>query len=324
VDDRSAIGLLGARGLVGECLTSLLVKEGHEVIVFSRNSAECKNEKGVTWLQIDQHQYAKNFSQDLSQQHPQQYPQKPQKVPLQHPQQSKHPLHQSNISNWLCVAPIWILPDYFNMLEAYGVRRIIALSSTSRFTKDDSSDPEDQATAHRLADAEQRVEAWAQACGVEWVVLRPTLIYGYGRDKNIAEIIRVIRRFGFFPLFGKAQGLRQPIHAQDVAAACVAALRTKKVANRAYNISGAETLTYRDMVARIFHALKQPVRLFTVPLLVFRMAVAMLRCLPRYRKWTPAMAERMNRDLVFDHSDATRDFGFKPRSFILTEKDIST
>jgi hypothetical protein len=28
--------------------------------------------------------------------------------------------------------------------------------------------------------------------------------------------------------------------------------------------------------------------------------------------------------LVFDHSDATRDFGFKPRSFILTEKDIST
>jgi nucleoside-diphosphate-sugar epimerase len=324
VGDRSTIGLLGARSLVGECLTSLLVNEGHEVFAFSRNSTECKNEKGVTWLQIDQHQSAKNFSQDLSQQQSQQNSQKPQKIPLQHPQQSKHPLHQSNISNWLCVAPIWILPDYFNMLEAYGVRRIIALSSTSRFTKDDSSDPEDQATAHRLADAEQRVEAWAQACGVEWVVLRPTLIYGYGRDKNIAEIIRVIRRFGFFPLFGKAQGLRQPIHAQDVAAACVAALCTNKVANRAYNISGAETLTYREMVARIFHALKQPVRLLSIPLYMFRFALAMLRLLPRYRKWTPAMAERMNRDLVFDHSDATRDFGFKPRSFVLTEKDIST
>jgi nucleoside-diphosphate-sugar epimerase len=236
--------------------------------------------------------------------------------------QSKPSLPLSKMPNWVCVAPIWTLPDHFNMLESYGVRRIIALSSTSRFTKDDSSDPEDQATAHRLADAEQRVEAWAQSRGVEWVILRPTLIYGYGLDKNITEIVRVIRRFGFFPLFGKAQGLRQPIHAQDVAAACVAALGTRKVVNRTYNISGAETLTYREMVARIFYALKQPVRLLSIPLFMFRFALMMLRCLRRYRKWTPAMAERMNHDLVFDHSDATHDFGFKPRSFILTEKDI--
>jgi nucleoside-diphosphate-sugar epimerase len=323
VNNHYAVGLLGARGLVGESVSSLLVQAGHEVYAFSRNLDKRNVQDGVNWLPLvgidgsnSKHGSEAALGHTVS---AQQTLSSNSSLPKAHLNK-----HKETISNWLCVAPIWILSDHFKMLEAYGVRRIVALSSTSRFTKDDSSDPEDQATAHRLADAEQRVEAWAQACGVEWVVLRPTLIYGYGRDKNIAEIIRVIRRFGFFPLFGKAQGLRQPIHAQDVAAACVAALRTKKVANRAYNISGAETLTYRDMVARIFHALKQPVRLFTVPLLVFRMAVAMLRCLPRYRKWTPAMAERMNRDLVFDHSDATRDFGFKPRSFILTEKDIST
>ena len=96
------------------------------------------------------------------------------------------------------------------MLERYGACRVVALSSTSRFTKDDSSDPEEQAIALRLADAEARVQAWAASHGVEWVILRPTLIYGLGRDKNIAEIARFIRRFGFFPLFGKAKGLRQP------------------------------------------------------------------------------------------------------------------
>jgi nucleoside-diphosphate-sugar epimerase len=209
------------------------------------------------------------------------------------------------------------------MLESYGVRRIVALSSTSRFTKNDSNDLEDQATAQRLADAENRLQAWAEIRGVEWVILRPTLIYGYGRDKNITEIIKVIRRFGFFPLFGQAKGLRQPIHADDVAGACVAALNANAVANQAYNISGSETLSYRDMVVRIYKALKKPVRLFAVPLFVFRFAVAMLKLFPSYRKWTPAMAERMNRDLVFDHSDATRDFGFKPRAFVLTAKDVS-
>jgi nucleoside-diphosphate-sugar epimerase len=273
VDDRSAIGLLGARGLVGECLASLLVNEGHEVITFSRKSA--------------------------------------------HPQ-----LPQSKIPNWLCVAPIWVLPDYFNVLEAYGVRRVVALSSTSRFTKDDSTDLEEQAIATRLANAETLVQNWALSHKVEWVILRPTLIYGYGRDKNITEIASFIRRFGFFPLFGKAQGLRQPIHAQDVAGVCVAALSSPNAVNISYNLSGAETLTYRDMVTRIFNTLGRPLRLLPVPLFAFRFALAILRFVPRYRKWSSAMAERMNHDLVFDHSEATRDFGFEPRPFVLTEKDI--
>jgi nucleoside-diphosphate-sugar epimerase len=224
---------------------------------------------------------------------------------------------EGNIPGWICVAPIWVLPEHFALLEAQGVRRVVVLSSTSRFTKDDSPDLEEQAVAHRLAKAEARVRAWAENRGVEWVILRPTLIYGLGRDKNIAEIARFIRRFGFFPVFGKAEGLRQPIHAEDVAAACVAALQAPSAVNRAYNLSGGETLAYRDMVARVFAALACRPRLLPVPLPVFRLAVALMRCLPRYRHWSTAMAERMNRDLVFDHAEAARDLGFKPRAFML-------
>ncbi len=216
---------------------------------------------------------------------------------------------------WICIAPVWVLPEYFDRLEAQGVRRVVVLSSTSRFTKDDSSDSQEQAIASRLVDAEARVQTWAQSRGVEWVILRPTLIYGLGRDKNIAEIARFILRFGFFPLFGKANGLRQPVHAADVASACLAALQTPCAANRAYNISGGETLTYRDMVARVFSVLGRRPRLLTVPLWFFRLAITVLRRLPRYRQWSAAMAERMNRDLVFDHAEAVQDLGFKPRSF---------
>jgi nucleoside-diphosphate-sugar epimerase len=220
------------------------------------------------------------------------------------------------------VAPIWVLPDYFPLIEASGARRVVALSSTSRFTKVGSGDTAENAIAAKLIDAEARVQAWAEGRGIEWVVLRPTLIYGQGRDKNISEMARFIRRFGFFPLLGSAQGLRQPIHAEDVAAACVAALQTPGAANRAYNLSGGETLAYREMVARVFAALGRPARLVTVPLWAFRLAVAMLRRLPRYRHWSAAMAERMNRDLVFDHAEAARDFGFKPRGFALVAEDL--
>jgi nucleoside-diphosphate-sugar epimerase len=157
---------------------------------------------------------------------------------------------------------------------------------------------------------------------VEWVILRPTLIYGRGRDKNVCEIARFIRRFGFFPLFGPAQGLRQPVHAEDLAAACLAAADAPAAANRAYNLSGGETLRYRDMVGRIFVALNRRPRLLPVPLGAFRTMLAAMRLLPRYRHWSAAMAERMNRDLVFDHAEAVRDLRFAPRPFHPSAADI--
>jgi nucleoside-diphosphate-sugar epimerase len=181
-----------------------------------------------------------------------------------------------------------VLPDYFALIETSGARRVVVLSSTSRFTKVGSGDTAEQATAAKLIDGETRLHAWAESRGIEWVILRPTLIYGIGRDKNISEIARFIRRFGFFPVLGEAKGLRQPIHAEDVATACVSALQATDAANRAYNISGGQTLSYREMVIRVFDALGRRPRLLTVPLWAFRLAVTMLRRLPRYRQWQSA------------------------------------
>jgi nucleoside-diphosphate-sugar epimerase len=278
------VGVLGASSLVGGCLLPMLRDAGWRVVAFSRRAAE--SGLGVEWRQLPFTEVA------------------------------------AEISHWICVAPIWVLPDYFNLIETSGARRIVVLSSTSRFTKVGSGDTAEQATAAKLIDGEARVRAWAESRGIEWVILRPTLIYGLGRDKNISEIACFIRRFGFFPVLGEAKGLRQPIHAEDVAGACLAALQGSDVRSRSYNISGGETLTYREMVARIFTALGRRPRVLTVPLWAFRLAVTMLRRLPRYRQWSAAMAERMNRDLVFDHTDAARDLGFKPRGFALAAEDL--
>jgi nucleoside-diphosphate-sugar epimerase len=284
------VGILGASSLVGHCVLRFLVSKKLPVTAFSRSVVEHES-AGVSWRRIE--------SKALLRAQPNQ------------------------IEIWLSVAPVWVLPDYFKLLEAHGVRRVVVLSSTSRFTKVDSGDVAENIVAARLIEGEAQVQAWAASRGIQWVILRPALIYGLGRDKNISEIARFIRRFGFFPVLGKATGLRQPIHAADVASACVSALQAPDAANRAYNISGSEMLTYREMVARVFHALGRRPRLITVPLWVFRLAVSVLRCLPRYRQWSAAMAERMNRDLVFDYADATRDLKFKSRPFQLTPEDFT-
>jgi nucleoside-diphosphate-sugar epimerase len=284
------VGVLGATSLVGECLLPLLIQAGWEVTAFSRRVSR-QSTNDIKWINISAPRVA--F-------------------------QTETPV----IAHWICVAPIWALSDYFEMMEACGIRRVVALSSTSRFTKSSSSDAEEQAVAYELANAEKLFRTWAESKSIEWVILRPTLIYGRGRDKNISQMVRFIRRFGFFPVLGQASGLRQPVHAEDVARACFRALDSPTATNRDYNISGAETLPYRAMVSRVFGALGSRPRVLSIPMWVFRMTVACLRIVPRYRKWSSAMAKRMNQDLVIDHSQATRDLGFEPRVFILSAEDL--
>lgn len=278
--------MLGARSMVGEFLLPALVQSGWHVTAYSQRAVEPSRE-GVHWKRLS----------DLT----------PPGAP---------------VPGWISLAPIAALPDHLDALRVHGARRVVAVSSTSRFTREGSSDEAEQALGRRFAESESRLQAWAEELGVEWVILRPTLIYGRGLDRNVTEIARFVRRYGFFPLLGGANGLRQPVHAQDVAAACLAALESAAAGNRAYNISGAERLPYREMVRRVFAARGRAPRMLRVPLWAFRLAIACLRLLPRYRGWTAAMAERMNQDLVFDHAEAARDLGFRPRGFQLSAQDV--
>jgi nucleoside-diphosphate-sugar epimerase len=152
--------------------------------------------------------------------------------------------------------------------------------------------------------------------------IAPTMIYGLGTDKNVAEIIRFISRWGFFPILGQANGLRQPIHVEDLARACVVAMDSPTGKNRAYDVSGAEELPYREMIKRIFVALGKKPRIVVFPRGCFRCALLGLNLIPRFRYWSVAMVDRMESDMVFDHSDARDAFGFDPRSFMLGVNDL--
>jgi nucleoside-diphosphate-sugar epimerase len=87
------------------------------------------------------------------------------------------------------------------------VRRVIAFSSTSRFTKLASASPYELEVVNKLIAAEDHLMAECERLGMAWTIFRPTLIYGgAGGDRNVADIARLIRRFGFFPRFGQASG----------------------------------------------------------------------------------------------------------------------
>ena len=126
-----------------------------------------------------------------------------------------------------------------------------------------------------------------------------------------------IRRFGFFPMPGKGSGLRQPVHADDLALACISLLRIEPGWNHAYNLSGSQVVTYRAMVEAIFHKLGLPARVVSFSRTWWHALLIMARLLPAYRDINMEMIGRVNADMCFAHDEATRSFGFSPRVFNL-------
>ena len=194
----------------------------------------------------------------------------------------------------------WLLPAHLSALRAAGVRRLVCFSSTSMLAKAASSSAAEREMARRLASAEDAVAAG----GIPWTVLRPTLIYGLGLDRNVGAAARFIRRWRFFPLGGPGQGLRQPVHADDLADAEVRLIDDNANLGGRFNLGGGETLTYRAMIERIFRTLDLPPRFLRLPLLT------------RIPGAIGAVARRMEQDLAFDHGEFWPRLGLSPRGFL--------
>lgn len=202
------------------------------------------------------------------------------------------------------------------------VARIVAFGSTSIEVKADSRDDGERDVARRLAEAEARLFGTARARGAQATVLRPTLVYGAGRDATLTRIAAMARGSGFFVLPRAANGLRQPVHVEDLADAALAVVAAPRSGGRSYALGGGEVLRYDQMVARTLSALSPSPRLLRVPTPLFAMGLRAAHASGRLRGLTGAALQRMREDLVFDLSPAQDDFGYAPRRFAPTAVEL--
>lgn len=193
--------------------------------------------------------------------------------------------------------------------------RVVAFGSTSIDVKRGSSDRREREVAARLREGERTVFDRAAAVGAQATLLRPTLVYGAGRDQTLTRIARLAHEWGRFVLPRNASGLRQPVHVDDLAMAAFQACDAPSAAGKSYALPGGERVRYRDMVARVLAVLDPQPDLIEVPGLAFSLALLGARALGRIGGFGDAAVARMRSDLVFDASPAQRDFGYAPRAF---------
>ena len=195
----SRVLLLGASSLVGRFLSPRLTETGHTVDAVGRRPAPDGLPTGVRWNMLD----------------------------LTGPNAVDR-LPECDVV--VSLLPIWMSGQLLADLVDRGLTRAVAFSSTSTLTKSDSPNDEDRALATRLAQGEQSLHALKPRLSV--TIIRPTMIYGGPGDRNVERVARQLQRLRFFPLVGRGVGLRQPVHADDLAAAVVQVVREPETVGR--------------------------------------------------------------------------------------------
>jgi nucleoside-diphosphate-sugar epimerase len=192
--------------------------------------------------------------------------------------------------------------------------RVVAIGSTGLRSKADSPDPVERALATRLADAEGVLGA-VLAGRSALAVLRPTLVYGSGRDGTLTPLVDFARRRGWLVLPRGAVGLRQPVHVDDIAAAVLACLRAPAPIEARLDLPGAEALPFDAMVARTLARHAPGTRVWRVPASLFRLGVRLAGRRAPAAVSAPGFLGRLRRDQVFDVGPVRAALGVEPRAF---------
>ncbi|HEX2740213.1 MAG TPA: NAD(P)H-binding protein, partial [Rubrobacter sp.] len=106
----------------------------------------------------------------------------------------------------LHVAGIEYSPGVLAASRRAGVERVVVVGSTSVHS----------AYAFR-AGPKLRMEELVRGSGLAWTIVRPSMIYGSERDRNVHRLLRFLDRSPVFPIFGPGTNLWQPVFHEDCA-----------------------------------------------------------------------------------------------------------
>ncbi|HBW35496.1 NAD(P)-dependent oxidoreductase [Desulfosporosinus sp. BICA1-9] len=271
--------LTGATGFLGEFVLNELINRGHDVTCFVRKTSNLNtfNNLNVKYVygELDDYQ---SICKALS---------------------GKEVL--INIAS----LGFGHAPNIINACKEMNVKRAIFVSTTGVFTKLNPDSKGIRLEAERLI----------KESGLDYTIIRPTMIYGTPKDRNMWRLVKYLKRLRVLPILGDGTYLQQPVFVKDLATAIVSSYETSVSIKKAYNISGAKPLTYNEIVNTTGRALGKNVIRIHIPMKLSYELLNMYEKVSKKPKLKAEQVLRLNENKDFSHEEATKDFGYRPLSF---------
>ena len=165
-----------------------------------------------------------------------------------------------------------------------GVKRFIFISSIGvngnatnigyPFSEDSTSQPHDPYSVSKH-EAEQLLHKLAKETGLEIVIIRPPLVYGYGAPGNFEKIINALKTSIPLPL-GAIHNKRSFVYVGNLVSLIVRCIDHPAAANQVFLVSDGHDLSTTELLQKCALALGVKARLLPVPQKFLAFSLALL------------------------------------------------
>lgn len=184
-----------------------------------------------------------------------------------------------------------------------GIRRYVQMSALG-------TRPNAVSRYHRT---KFRAEELVRDSGLEWTILRPSLIFG-PHDAFINMLADQLRLAPAMPVIGHGAYRLQPIHADDVARCFALALEMPATVGQCFELCGNDRLTYVDMLDAIASAMGRPAPpKLRLPLGMMKLVIPVMQAMPQFPITMDQLQMLVEENICDGRWKET--FGFEPRGF---------
>jgi len=203
----------------------------------------------------------------------------------------------------------------FDRVIRLGTENIVAeakRAGVSRFIHMSALGAQDDAR-YAYMQAKWRAEQAVIQSGLDYTIFRPSVVFGPG-DGFINALAGVIKQFPVIPVVGSGKSKFQPVAIEQVAAAFARAVDDPSTSKQLFELGGAKTYTYEEMLDIIAKQLGKQKRKIHVPVGLMKPVVQLSKPLPAALR-PPVTIEQLNMlalDNCTDDSATERLIGAPP------------
>lgn len=148
---------------------------------------------------------------------------------------------------------------------------------------------------------------------LDWIIIRPSEVYGAGKKETISKLINIIQKSPVVPVIGNGRYLLSPIYVDDLVQSILAVIEKNQYSKKIYTIAGPEEFTYSELIDKISEILGvKRVKIF-IPLSVFRFLAFLFYIFKKdifVRDQIPRLLCEKSADITL----AKKELNFNPRT----------
>jgi nucleoside-diphosphate-sugar epimerase len=121
-----------------------------------------------------------------------------------------------------------------------------------------------------------RCEERVRKSGLDWVILRPSEVYGVDMEEGIGKLVAWVKKFPIIPVIGDGSYFLSPVSVDDVVQVMVEVLKNDSIKKETLNLCGPEKMTMNELIDRLAKIQKVHIKKIFLPIWFVRMGIGIL------------------------------------------------